>query len=67
MFDARARTVYRNRGLIGRSTRAEGSTDSVRFVNRDRRRRAFYLAAYVPEEAKFADAAYRLQVKRTRP
>ncbi len=66
VFDGRARTVYRNRGLIGRSTRGEGNTDSVRFVNRDRRRRAFYLVAYVPEEAKFADAAYRLQVKRTR-
>ncbi len=64
VFDRSARTVYSERGLVGRSVREAGRSEAVRFTNRSRRARTYYLCVFVPTEAEQLDAGYTLSVRR---
>ena len=66
VYDSRAKELSQGRYSIARSVRGEGRTDSLRLVNRRRTARSYYVIVYVPDEARFADASYRLELLRQR-
>ena len=66
VYDSRAKELSQGRYSLGRSVRGEGRTDSLRLVNRRRTARSYYVIVYVPDEARFSDASYRLELLRQR-
>ncbi|HEV2752595.1 MAG TPA: S8 family serine peptidase, partial [Solirubrobacteraceae bacterium] len=64
VFSRSARTVYARRGRVGRSVREAGRPELIRFTNRSRRARTYYLCVFVPSEADQLDAGYTLRVRR---
>ncbi|HEV2768776.1 MAG TPA: S8 family serine peptidase [Solirubrobacteraceae bacterium] len=64
VFSRSARTVYSGRGLVGRSVRKAGRRDVVRFTNRVREARTFYVCVFVPTNAQELGAGYTLGVRR---
>jgi hypothetical protein len=59
----RAATSLSQRRLgAGHSDRGAGRTDSVTLANRDATGRSMYVAVYVPDEARYADAPYTLEL-----
>jgi hypothetical protein len=59
-----AKSLSEGRYSVGRSVRGRGRTDTVTVVNRSRAPRTMYVIVYVPDEARYADAGYRLQLVR---
>lgn len=66
VFRRSAKSVTESRQVIAQSQRGEGRTDTARLTNTSRLTRTVYVAVYVPEEARFADAAYSLEFQRKR-
>ena len=66
VYDGAAKRLTQGRYSRGRSVRGEGRTDRVTLANRGRRTRTMYVIVYVPEEARFSDAGYRMQFSRQR-
>lgn len=65
-YDRPARTIFGSRFRVAASRRGVRRTDVVRIVNRSRRPRVGYVVVYVPSEARYDDAGYRLQISRAR-
>ena len=65
VFDERAQTVYGRRGVIRRSRRAAGRTETVAFRNPTGRTRLAYVAVAAPARGRL-DAPYALTVARLR-
>jgi hypothetical protein len=61
-----ARSLSETRHVIAYSRRGEGRTDVVRLVNDSRNTQTVYVVVYVPDQARFFDAGYRLQFVRKR-
>jgi hypothetical protein len=64
IYKGAAKNLSQGRYSVGRSVRGQGRTDSVTVVNRSAAPRTMYVIVYVPEEARFADAGYRLELAR---
>jgi hypothetical protein len=64
IYKGAAKNLSQGRYSVGRSVRGQGHSDSVTVVNRSNAPRTMYVIVYVPEEARFADAAYRLELIR---
>jgi len=65
IFRGSAKSTTR-RNLVRRSRHKGKRTDSVRFVNKARRARTFYVAIEVAPHSGAFDAAYRLELQRSR-
>ena len=65
VFDEHAQTVYARRGVIRRSRRAAGRTETVAFRNPTGRTRLAYVAVAAPARGRL-DAPYALTVARLR-
>ncbi len=61
-----AKSLSDTRDVVARSQRGEGRTDAVRLFNDSGGTITVYVVVYVPDEARFADAGYRLQFQRKR-
>jgi hypothetical protein len=66
IYRGAAKSLSQGRYSAGRSVRGEGRSDSVTIVNRSRAGTTMYVIVYVPEEARYTDAGYRLQLVRRR-
>jgi subtilase family protein len=64
IYKGAATSLSQGRYSVGRSVRTQGRTDSVTVVNRSRAPRTMYVIVYVPDEARYADAGYRLSLLR---
>ncbi len=62
VYRGAATSLSQGRFSAGRSQRGAGHTDSVTLVNREATGRTMYVVVYVPEEARYADAGYRLEL-----
>jgi hypothetical protein len=65
-YTGRATVLGDKQELIHRSSRGEDHTDVVRLINKSGDSRTAYIAVYVPREAAYADASYRLEFVRQR-
>jgi len=61
-----ARSLSQSRYVVAHGERGEGRTDVARLVNDSGITRTAYVVVYVPDEARFADAGYRLELVRKR-
>ncbi len=64
VYRGAAKDLSQSRHSVARSVRGAGRTDSVTLVNRSRAAQTMYVIVYVPDEARFADAHYRLDITR---
>ena len=64
IYKAAAKNLSQGRYSVARSQRGQGHADSVTVVNRSRAPQTMYVIVYVPKEARYADAGYRLQLLR---
>ena len=64
IFRRAARSLSDARHIIASSQRGAGRTDVARLFNRARTTITVYVVVYVPEEASFFDAGYRLEFQR---
>jgi hypothetical protein len=65
-YSGRATALSDTDEELDRSRRGEGRTDVVRVINNSGEARTAYVVVYVPDEAKYADAGYRLDFVRER-
>jgi hypothetical protein len=61
-----ARSLEESRHVVAHSERGAGRTDAVRLVNGSRATITVYVVVYVPDEASYLDARYRLEFQRKR-
>jgi hypothetical protein len=64
IYTGTATELSERRHSVARSRRGTGRTDSVTVVNRSRTARTMYVIVYVPREARYAEAKYRLELVR---
>jgi hypothetical protein len=65
IYRGAADRLSQGRYSVARSQRGAGRTDRVTVVNRSRAAQTMYVIVYVPDEARYADAGYRLRLVRT--
>lgn len=66
IYRRQATSLEQTRHVVAESRRGEGRTDAVRLVNNARSTITVYVVVYVPDEARFVDASYRLEMQRKR-
>jgi hypothetical protein len=64
VYKGAATNLAQGRYSVGRSVRGQGHADSLTAVNRSSAPQTMYVIVYVPEEARYADAGYRLELVR---
>jgi hypothetical protein len=62
VYKGAAKNLSQGRYSVGRSVRGEGRADSVTVVNRSTAAQTMYVIVYVPDEARYSDAGYRLRL-----
>ena len=62
VYRGAATSLSQRRFNAGHSDRGAGRTDSVTLTNREATGRSMYVAVYVPDEARYADAPYTLEL-----
>jgi Subtilase family len=66
VYRGAAKALSQGRFNAGHSDRGAGRTDSVALSNREPTARSMYVAVYVPQEARYADAPYTLELTELR-